>query len=227
MRRVPIEAVALTDAELDHTIGVALLREARQLPLYATEAVREVLEEDSKILTVTRAFANVPVTTLRPGERVALCHRDGAPSGLTVESFLVAAGPPQFARHERAGHTVGLMLRAEGSGACAFVPGCGEVDSSLLTRLAEAELLLFDGTFWTDDELIALGISERTARQMDHLPLSGPGGSVEWLRALPCRHRVYTHINNTNPILLEGSSERAQVEAAGLVVGADGMQFTI
>ncbi len=110
---------------------------------------------------------------------------------------------------------------------CAFVPGCGGLDAGLLARLSSVDLVLFDGTFWTDDELIDLGIGERTARQMDHLPVSGPGGSLEQLARLPGRHRVYTHINNTNPMLLEDGPERALVERAGLRVGADGMRFTI
>ena len=97
------------------------------------------------------------------------------------------------------------------------MPGCGDLDAALLARLGEADALLFDGTFWTDDELIALGIGTRTARQMDHLPIAGPGGSLEQLATLPCRHRVYTHINNTNPILLEHSPERPRSTRAGLV----------
>ena len=97
----------------------------------------------------------------------------------------------------------------------------------LLDRLAGAELVLFDGTFWTDDELIALGIGQRTARAMDHLPVSGPDGSLEQLAALPARHKVYTHINNTNPMLIEDSPQRLEVERHGLVVGADGMRFTL
>jgi pyrroloquinoline quinone biosynthesis protein B len=109
----------------------------------------------------------------------------------------------------------------------AFVPGCGELDAPLLARLANADLLLFDGTFWTDDELVRLGISDRTARQMDHMPISGPDGSLAALRRLPCRHRVYTHINNSNPMLLEDSPERIEVEAAGLVVGDDGMRWSL
>src|SRR5205814_10492300 len=103
-------------------------------------------------------------------------------------------------------------IREEATGAaCAFVPGCGDLDSALLHDLARVDALLFDGTFWSDDELIAAGIGDRTARAMDHVPIDGPGGSLERLAALPCRHRVYTHINNTNPILLEQSLERAAV----------------
>ena len=126
------------------------------------------------------------------------------------------AGPPRFAREERPGHTVGSSFGTSAPAArCAFVPGCGGLDDALLARLGRADLVLFDGTFWTDDELIDLGIGERTARQMDHLPVSGPDGSLARLARLPSQHRVYTHINNTNPMLIEDGAERALVERAG------------
>jgi pyrroloquinoline quinone biosynthesis protein B len=177
---------------------------------------------------VTRAFAEVQVTTMMPGSELSLCYRDGGDSGLAVHSFAVPAGPPRFAREDIPGHTVGLFVRDRATGsACAFVPGCGDLDPVLLARLAEADLVLFDGTFWTDDELIRLGIGDRTARQMDHLPVSGPDGSLERLAGLPSREKVYSHINNTNPMLLEDSPERALVERRGLRVGADGMRFTL
>jgi pyrroloquinoline quinone biosynthesis protein B len=135
---------------------------------------------------------------------------------------------PRFAREELPGHTVGLVLHEEASGRrLAFVPGCGELDSALLARLGEADLVLFDGTFWTDDELVRLGISDRRAREMDHLPISGSGGSLARLAALGRPRKVLTHINNTNPILLEDSPERAEVERAGVAVGMDGMRFDL
>jgi pyrroloquinoline quinone biosynthesis protein B len=226
MRQVPIEGVVLTDAELDHTLGVTLLREARCLRLYATDGVRETLDRDSVVLPVTRAFAEVDVRPLPLDGGVELMDRHGAPAGLRVEAFTVPAGPPRFASAEREGHTVGLTITA-GDRSLAFVPGCGELDDALLGRLGRADLLLFDGTFWTDDELVRLRIGPRTARQMDHLPVSGPDGSLTRLAALPCRQKVYTHINNTNPMLLERGPERDAVERAGLAVGADGMTFTL
>jgi pyrroloquinoline quinone biosynthesis protein B len=140
----------------------------------------------------------------------------------------VPGGPPRFASADHPGHTVGLLIRDEATGgACAFVPGCGGLDDHLLGLLGQAELVLFDGTFWTDDELIALGIGERTAREMDHLPVSGRDGSLERLASLTSKHRIYTHINNTNPMLVEDSPERLLVERRGLVVGTDGMRFTL
>jgi pyrroloquinoline quinone biosynthesis protein B len=189
MRHVPIEGVLLTDAELDHTVGLLLLREAGRLHLLTA---------------------------------------NGGASGLSVEAFAVPAGPPRFAPHAGDGHTVGFIIRDRHTGsACAFVPGCGALDAPLLERLGNTQLLLFDGTFWTDDELIALGIGTRTARQMDHVPISGEGGSLQRLARLRTPHRVYTHINNTNPMLLEGSPQRRDVSAAGMTVGMDGMRFTI
>lgn len=227
LRKVPVEGILVTDAELDHTLGITLLREARRLHVYATEAVLTVLSEDSRILPVTRAFADVAVTTLFPGQETALRYSAGAESGLVVTPVAVAGDPPRFARQAGEGHTVGLWItdRATG-GTAAFVPGCGAFNPALRQRLAGADIVLFDGTFWTDDEMVSLGLSERTARQMDHLPVSGPGGSLEELADLPCRHRVYTHINNTNPMLIEDSAARRAVANAGLVVGMDGMRFT-
>lgn len=225
---MPVEGVVATDAELDHTLGIVLLREARYLQLYATRAVRAILECDSRILPVTQAFARVEVREMRLEQQIPLRYRNGEVSGVTVEPFEVPAGPPRFAREKDAGHTVGLVLRDEDSGgSCAYVPGCGEIDQPLLERLAETDLLLFDGTFWTDDELISLGIGDRRAREMDHQPISGPGGSLSRLAGLSRPRKVYTHINNTNPMLLNDSPERALVERAGLAVGADGMSFCV
>jgi pyrroloquinoline quinone biosynthesis protein B len=225
---VPIEGIVATDAELDHTLGILLLREARHLQLFVTPAVRLILEQDSRILPMTRAFARVDVIELQLEQPVPLRYRNGESSGITIEPFKVSAGPPRFAREEVPGHTAGLIIVDQGTGgSCAYVPGCGELEQLLLDRLAETDLVLFDGTFWTDDELISLGIGDRRAREMDHQPISGPQGSLCRLSRLRRPRKVYTHINNTNPMLLEGSPERAIVERAGLAVGADGMSFSI
>jgi len=221
-RHVPIEAVILTDAELDHTLGLALLREARKLTVYATEAVEDVLTHDSCLLPTTRAFADVTVSRLPLDREVPLTD------GLTVEAFTVPGDPPRFARASHDGHTVGLVLRETATRKnVVFVPGCGAISDHVSDRLATADLVLFDGTFWTDDELTALGISTSTARAMGHVPISGPGGSLEVLSGITAARRVYTHINNSNPILIEDSPERRAVIDAGLIVGTDGAEFLV
>lgn len=225
-RAVPFEGVVLTDAEVDHSLGLALLREARRLPLWATQSVFDILRRDSGVLRIVEAFAEVPATVLVPEATVALTLRDGTPSGLTVTPFLVPADPPSFARDAGPDHTVGLLVRTADR-TLAYVPGCGDLDDALLARLAEADLLLFDGTFWTDDEMIRAGLSKKRAREMDHLPISGPGGSLELLAKLSVPTKVYVHLNTTNPVLLEDSPERHAVTRAGLLVGDDGMHFAL
>ncbi len=228
LRATAVEGVLLTDAELDHTLGVALLREGRHLRVHCTAAVRRTLERDSALLAVTRAFAEVRVTELPLDAPVPLASADGTPSGLTVEAFPVAGDPPRFASADERGHTVGLVIRGADGGACAYVPGCGALDDALLARLAALPLVLLDGTFWRDDELVRLGLSERRARQMGHVPVGGADGSLARLRALARATTVlYTHINNSNPMLLEDSAERAAVTRAGCLVGEDGMHFAL
>ena len=228
VRHVSVEGIVLTDAELDHTLGVTLLREGRLLQLISTSAIMHTIAEDSRVLPVTQAFATVQTLEVELGDVVSLDYRDGSASGLTIEMKAVRGDPPRFARREEVGHTVGVFIRETRTGkCCAFVPGCGGLGPKLLARLDEAELLLFDGTFWTNDELDRLGISDRPALSMGHVPISGAEGSLASLSQLSCRQKVYTHINNTNPMLVESSPERAAVEAAGMIAGMDGMRFEV
>lgn len=228
VRRSPVERIVLTDAEIDHTLGIVLLREGQELHLCATRAVLDTLERDSRILAITRAFAQVTVSELALDAPAPLLYREGEPSGLEVEAFAVPGDPPRFAGASARGHTVGLIVHDRMSGGtCAYVPGCGAVGAELRERLGAADVLLFDGTFWSDDELIALGVGTRRARDIGHVPISGDGGSLAALAGLPCQWKVYTHINNTNPILLEDSPERASVRGMGWDVGADGMRFDV
>lgn len=236
LRHSPIEGVLLTDAELDHTLGIPLLRESRALSLYASRAALETLETDSRLLPTTRAFATVSITTLEPGQSVPLLHRDGSASALEVEAVLVTGTGPRFSSRKREGDTAALFVThrtgvAEGGGpaSLAFLPGCGALTPPLLERLASCRAVLVDGTFWLDDELPALGLSDRTALEMGHLPISGIGGSLVPLAELASRGTrvIYVHLNNTNPVLLEDSPERAEVGARCLEVGEDRMAFEL
>jgi pyrroloquinoline quinone biosynthesis protein B len=227
LRAMPVEGVLLTDAELDHTLGLVLLREGRRLRVHCTSAVRRTLEHDSALLAVTRSFAEVEMTELLLDTVLPLAAA-GEPSGLTVEAFPVAGQPPRFASADEPGHTVGLLIRGDRGAAMAYVPGCAAFDDELLARLTGVPLVIVDGTFWCDDELVCLGLSDRTARQMGHAPIGGDVGSLARLRALGSATMVvYTHINNSNPVLVESSPEWRAVHEAGFLVGEDGMQFTI
>jgi pyrroloquinoline quinone biosynthesis protein B len=226
-RTMPVDGILLTDAELDHTLGLVLLRESRRLHVHCTNAVRRTLECDSALLAVTRAFAEVEVTELLLDTVLSLTAA-GEPSGLTVEAFLVAGEPPRFASTDERGHTVGLLIRCDRGGAMAYLPGCAELDDGLLARLAGVPLVIVDGTFWRDDELVRLGLSHRSAKQMGHLPIGGDDGSLARLRALGSATTVvYAHVNNSNPVLVESSPERRAIEDAGHLVGEDGMQITV
>ncbi len=227
MRDVPIEGVVLTDAELDHTLGLLLLREARALTLYATQAVIDVLERDSRILPTVRAFATVSIVPLPLDREVALLDRAGGAMGITIEAFAVDGGAPRFASVDSVGATAGLLIRDGSASKAVYVPGCGALTQPLVARITDARVLLFDGTCWSDDELVMLGVSPKRARDMGHLPIGGPDGSLAALTALePGPIVFYTHINNTNPVLIEDSPERRVLEAAGAHVGRDGQRLT-
>jgi pyrroloquinoline quinone biosynthesis protein B len=226
VRHSPLDGVIFTDAELDHTLGLPQLREGGSHTVWCTSGVHEILERDSGILPLTRAFASVDVRTIAMGSATPLVDRLGRQSPLTVEPFKVVGDPPRFAEGDPAGHTVGLLVRdVRTDGVLAFVPSCGRCDDALITRLSRADLVLFDGTCWRDDDLTALGVGTISSTEMGHVPMNGEGGSLARLASLPSRWRVYTHINNTNPVLLEDSPERQAVLAAGWEVGADGMTF--
>jgi pyrroloquinoline quinone biosynthesis protein B len=231
VRWSPVEGVVFTDAELDHTLGLALLREARLLPVFATRAVLDVMTDDSRILPVTRTFADVPGTALALEHPTSLKLRDARESGLTVELVPARGSAPRFARREIAGHTNAAVFQHVVTGRrLAYVPACAAIDDALLRTLHGMELVLFDGTCFTDDEMRSAGVSDRTATAMGHQPISGARGSLPVFRTLAANGRtrvVFVHINNTNPILLHGSPQRAEVEAAGITIGEDGMRLTV
>ena len=231
VRWSPVEGVVFTDAELDHTLGLALLREARLLPVWATGPVLDALSDDSRLLPVTRAFSEVPATTLGAGVVAPLKLRDGRHSGLTVELVPVPGSAPRFARREMAGHTNAAVFQHVASGRrLAYVPACAAIDDALLRTLHGMELVLFDGTCFTDDEMRSAGVSDRTASAMGHQPISGARGSLPVLRELAANGRtrvMYVHINNTNPMLVRGSPQRAEVETAGIAIGEDGARLTV
>jgi pyrroloquinoline quinone biosynthesis protein B len=161
--------------------------------------------------------------TLEPGRPHAL---DG--SSLTVESFPTGGDAPRYLGADAELEASGFVIRDRATGGVVtYAPGLAGLDEAVIARFAKSDLVLVDGTFWHDDDLTRLGLSERTAQEMGHTPLAGPGGTLEVLAALERPRKVLVHINNTNPILLEDSSEREQVLRAGVEVAYDGLEVEL
>ncbi len=225
-----VAAVVLTDGEIDHTLGLLLLREsAARLPVYAPAGVTALLGDQWPLYRVLSAYSGVEARGLEEGRPMALADGAGTPLGLCCSTTAVARRQPRYARSAPAAtFDVGLRITDERTGGIfAYVPTARDVDDGLRRIAGGAHLFMFDGTFWSDDELRHAGADAPTAREMGHLPIGGRGGSLELLPSLGAKRTVYVHINNTNPMLSRGSAERAQVEAAGIVVGEDAMEFEL
>ena len=210
VRAAPIEAVLLTDAEIDHSGGLLLLREsAEPLRILGDERVERALRQT--LLRMLERFCGTEWQTLEPGRLTPLDD-----SSLTVE--LLAVGDD----------ATGFVFRdLVGGGVVSYVPALPRLDDGVLTRFGTSDVVFVDGTFWRDDELSRLGITARRARDMGHLPLSGAGGTLGALAELDRPRKALVHINNTNPILLEDSPERAEVLRAGVEVAYDGLEVTL
>ena len=228
LRSSPIAAVALTNGDIDHVAGLLSLREGLRFSMFASARVLEALAGNP----IFNALApeHVRRVALPVEEKV-----DAAP-GLAIEAFDVpgkialylenaAAGPTLGTQ---AGDTLGLKLVDTSTGAAFFyIPGCADVDAALARRLKGARLVLFDGTLYTDNEMIAMGLSTKTGKRMGHISMSGEDGSLAAFRALGVQQRVFVHLNNSNPVLREDSPERAEVERAGWEVAFDGMEIRL
>jgi pyrroloquinoline quinone biosynthesis protein B len=215
--------VLLTDAELDHTLGLLLLREGRALVLHATAAVQETLCDGTSLLRTLERYCPVEWRPVDPG--VEVCLDDG----LSYRAFDVPTTKrARFGPGREHGRVVGYRLTDERNGrAAVYLPGVQELTAAVREQLEDCACLLVDGTCWRDDELIQLGLASKTAREMGHLPIAGPDGSLEQLAPLPIERKIYIHINNTNPILLEDGPERRMVEERGIEVAMDGLEVQV
>jgi pyrroloquinoline quinone biosynthesis protein B len=219
-RTVPLQAVLLTDAELDHTLGLLLLREGRGLEIYATEAVRDTLYSGTSLLRTLEAYCPVEWRPVIPGADVRLAD------GLSYQAFDVPTTKrPRFGPDAGKGRVAGYRLTDERSGrALVYLPSVQDL-MAVRDQLDDCTCLLVDGTCWRDDELIRLGLAGKTAREMGHMPIDGSDGSLARLASLPIERTIYTHINNTNPILFEDAPERRIVEQHGMEVAVDGLDL--
>jgi pyrroloquinoline quinone biosynthesis protein B len=219
----PLQAVLLTDAELDHTLGLLLLREGQAVELHCTPAVQETLCEGTSLLPTLERYCRVEWRPVVLGADVPL------EDGLSYRAFDVPTTKrARFGPGNGPGRVVGYRLTDERTGRVAVcLPGVQDLTAAVREQLDDCACLLVDGTCWADDELVRLGSAGRTAREMGHVPIDGPGGSLELLSPLPAERKIYIHINNTNPILLEDAPERRAVEERGMEVAVDGLELRI
>jgi len=240
-RNSPIAGVLLTNADLDHLLGLFSMREGGPLNIHATRATRMAASGAPGVAAILDVFCGTvwhepPTVEFAP----ITAGQDGA-SDLMYRAIKLPGGPPAFAR-ETAGSGVPALLPADGFGEGAHsvayqikdrrtggrllvAPDVGGVTDELLEAIGDSDVVLFDGTFWSADELSAIKSNAPEAGQMGHVTIRDC--SINLLRKAAARHKVYIHINNTNPILAADSPERAAVGAAGITVGSDGLEFNL
>ncbi len=229
-----VSAVAVTNGDIDHTAGLLVLREGGAPPIYGTALVRDALTRGLSILPTLEAYGPVDWREVTHGQRVDVADREGHSLGFAIEPFAVASKPPPYMMRfrdsapldDRAGDTVGLVFVHEDT-RVVYVPGVRDLDDALAAECARATAILIDGTFYTGDELLALGASRRDAHAMGHAPMSGPGGTIEFLARFPRARRVFVHINNSNPALRHDSDARRAVERAGIEIAYDGLDLEV
>lgn len=229
-RDTQIAAAILVDGQIDHSAGLLQLRENHApLEIWSTDSVREDLSTGFPVLRVLEHYCRVDWHRVPiGGEWFAI----PALAGIEINALAVPGKPGPYSPHRaqpRTGDNIALVFRDAASGRQAFyAPGLQSITPEVAEALESSACVLVDGTFWTDDEMIALGASVKTASSMGHLAQSGPGGMIEILERLPrATRRILIHINNTNPILDEAGPERAQLDAAGISVAFDGMEIVL
>jgi pyrroloquinoline quinone biosynthesis protein B len=220
-RHSPISTVILTSAEIDHVAGLITLRERHDFDIVAFPPVHA-------------AIAGNPMFTPLQARRVQA--RAGSPFNATADMHLtlfavpgkvplyLEGSTPQSDHDE--GEAAGVFVSG-GSATLVYIPGCAELTDDVAAWAARADIVIFDGTLFDDEEMRRTRLGEKTGRRMGHMPMTGPGGSLDWLAGLSARRKIYSHINNSNPVLIEGSHERGLVEAAGIEIAYDGLELAL
>jgi pyrroloquinoline quinone biosynthesis protein B len=233
LRHSPIAGVILTNGEVDAVAGLLSMREGSPFTIYAHAKVLAILKANSIFNVLNeKLVARQPIAVDLP---FALRLPDGAPSGLEVSAFAVPGkgawyleGQTHPGGADGEGDTLGLTITETATGETVHVlTACARVTDDLKARLAGAPLLLFDGTVWRDDELIAAGLGTKTGQAMGHIAMAGDDGAIGALADLGIGQKLFVHVNNSNPALLAHSPERGQIEAAGWQIPADGTEVTL
>jgi pyrroloquinoline quinone biosynthesis protein B len=232
-RDSPIAGVLLTSGDIDQIVGLLSLRELQPFRIYCTASIRRILQEDNSVFRMlNRVPEQVSWTEIASDGSFPLLAAAGIDSGISCTTFSLGSRYPAYVSQERAAGLkpeealLGVILTSSGK-RIAYMPAVPAVDDSLLDRLEETDLLLFDGTFWSDDELIRVQGSGSTARQMGHIPVSGAEGSLRKLSGMRRPRKVFVHVNNTNPMLDESGPEYREVRAAGWEVAEDGWSLDL
>jgi len=243
-RQSPIAGAVLANADVDHVLGLLLLRELQPLRIHSTASIRRILREGNSMFGMLERVANqASWTDFAPGEPFPLLGPDEEDSGIRCRALSLGTHFPAYVSAERLSQlsqskldqsqlnpqesSLGLLIESASGKRLAFMPAVPEINAALLHELDSADLLLFDGTFWSDDELIRTQGSGSTAQQMGHVPVSSPEGSLQKLAGLRLPRKIYLHINNTNPMLNEANPEHRQVRDAGWEIAEDGCQFDL
>jgi pyrroloquinoline quinone biosynthesis protein B len=233
-RESPIGGVLLTSGDIDQIAGLLSLRELQPFRIYCTPSIRRILQEDNSVFRMlNRVPKQVSWTEISSDTSFPLRTAAENDSGISCTVFSLGSRYPAYVSRERIASLkpeealLGVMVASSSGGRFAYMSAVPAVDDSLLQRLEDADLVLFDGTFWSDDELIRVQGSGSTAREMGHIPISGAEGSLRKLAGLRRPRKVFVHVNNTNPILDESGPEYREVCAAGWEVAEDGWSLDL
>ncbi len=231
VRQSPIAGIVLANADLDHVLGLLLLRELQPLRVHATASVRRILREDNTMFGMLHRIPNQVVwTDFEPGKKFHLCNAQGEHSGIRCQPLSLSDHYPAYVTAGRQSQlapgeaSLGFIIDSDSGMCLAYMPAVPQIDDALLERLDACDVLLFDGTFWSDDELIRVQSSGQTALQMCHVPVEA---TLTKLAGLRHPRKIFLHINNTNPMLNEASPQYRQVRGAGWEIAEDGWQFDL
>lgn len=234
LRHSPISGVLMTSADIDQVAGLLSLRELQPFRIYCTRSLRHILREDNSIFgMLNRVAQQVCWNDVNLGERFPLLTTSGRQSRISCEMFSVGTTYPAYVAADRAAELnprealLGLILTTSSDRRLAYFPAVPKIHDSLLEVLDSADLVLFDGTFWSDDELMQIQGSALTTRQMGHVPVAGDNGTLRALAGLRCPRKLFVHVNNTNPMLDESGAEYQQIQGAGWELAEDGWQLEL
>lgn len=224
LRDLPLRSVLVTNGDIDHVAGLLTLREMQSFTLFATASIHKTIADNSIFNALNPAAVDRKTVAL---EKPFLLT-----TGLTATLFAVPGKVPLYLEGDAVQtdllgeQTVGVAIETAGLRVF-YIPGCARLDDDLRSRLEGSDLLFFDGTLWSDDELIRNGLGQKTGQRMGHMSMSGPDGSLQAFADLRVGKKIFVHMNNSNPVLRPNSAEKIEAERCGWVVGQDGMEISL